>query len=122
MNKNTIKQELEKYIKENLNRFDEYEAESEEIHFSLFNEDYYIIGYYQAEQWLKKHNVSVFEGIEFVQNYERDNFGDDAVRTYDNAETLVNMIVYIIGEELIYQDEYHIKYWEELQEELRQTQ
>tara|TARA_R100001443_G_C3223019_1_gene146456 strand:+ start:81 stop:449 length:369 start_codon:yes stop_codon:yes gene_type:complete len=122
MNKNTIKQELEEYIEENLNRFDEYEAEAEEIHFSLFNEDYYIIGYYQAEQWLKKHNVSVFEGIEFVQDYERDNFGDDAVRNYDNAETLVNMIVYIIGEELIYQDEYHIKYWEELQEELRQTQ
>ena len=122
MNKNSIRQELEKYIEENLNRFDEYEAETEEIHFSLFNEDYYIIGYYKAEQWLKKHNVSVFEGIQFVQDYERENFGDDAVRNYDNAETLVNMIVYIIGEELIYQDEYHIKYWEELQEELRQTQ
>lgn len=122
MNKNSIKQELEEYIEENLNRFDEYETESDEIHFSLFNEDYYIIGYYQAEQWLKKHNVSVFEGIQFAQDYERENFGDDAVRNYDNAETLVNMIVYIIGEELIYQDEYHIKYWEELQEELRQTQ
>jgi Fe-S cluster assembly scaffold protein SufB len=122
MNKNTIKQELEEYIEENLNRFDEYEAEAEEIHFGLFNEDYYIIGYYQAEQWLKKHNVSVFEGIEFVQDYEREHFGDDAIRTYDNAETLVNMIVYIIGEELIYQEEYHVKYWEELQEELRQTQ
>jgi hypothetical protein len=42
-----------------------------------------------------------------VQDYERDNFGNDAVQTYDNAEKLVNMIVYIVGEELIYQEEYH---------------
>ena len=27
------------------------------------------------------------------------------MRNYDNAESLVNMIVYIIGEELLYQNE-----------------
>ena len=104
METNTIKTELRNYIKENINNYD---SNDEDLHFHLFNEDYYIIGYYKAEQWLKKHNISVFEGIEFVQDYERDNFGEDAVRTYDNAETLVNMIVYIVGEELIYQEEYH---------------
>jgi len=104
MNTNTIKTELRNYIKENINNYD---SNDEDLHFHLFNEDYYIIGYYQCEQWLKKHNISVFEGIEFVQDYERDNFGNDAVRTYDNAETLVNMIVYIVGEELIYQEEYY---------------
>jgi hypothetical protein len=104
MDTNTIKTELRQYIKENIGNYD---CHDEDLHFHLFNEDYYIIGYYQAEQWLKKHDISVFEGIEFVQNYERENFGDDAVRTYDNAETLVNMIVYIVGEELIYQEEYH---------------
>jgi hypothetical protein len=36
-----------------------------------------------------------------VQDYERDNFGDEGVRTYNNAEALVNMITYIIGEEVI---------------------
>ena len=104
MKTNTIKTELKNYIEENINNYD---CNDEDLHFHLFNENYYIIGYYKAEQWLKKHNISVFEGIEFVQNYERDNFSDDAVRTYDNAETLVNMIVYIVGEELIYQEEYH---------------
>tara|TARA_R110001606_G_C14878176_1_gene590868 strand:+ start:45 stop:371 length:327 start_codon:yes stop_codon:yes gene_type:complete len=104
MNTNTIKTELKNYIEENINNYD---CNDEDLHFHLFNEDYYIIGYYKAEQWLKGHNISVFEGIEFVQDYERDNFGDDAVRTYDNAETLVNMIVYIVGEELIYQEEYY---------------
>ena len=104
MNKNSIKTELKQYIEDNIKDID---CQDEDLHHELFNVDYYIIGYYQAEQWLKEHDVSVFEGIEFVQDYERENFGDDAVRTYDNAETLVNMIVYIIGEELIYQEEYH---------------
>ena len=108
MNIEDIKTELREYIKDNINDFDINDKEfSEDLHFYLFNQDYYIIGYYRAEQWLKKHNISVFEGIQFVQDYERENFGDDAVRTYDNAEKLVNMIVYIIGEELIYQEEYH---------------
>lgn len=112
MDTNTIKTELKQYIQDNILLTDEQKDNIcdqylEDLHFRLFNEDYYIIGYYQGEQWLKKHNISIFEGIRFVQDYERENFGDDAVRNYDNAETLVNMIVYIIGEELIYQEEYH---------------
>jgi len=102
MKTNTIKTELKNYIEENINN---YASNDEDLHFHLFNEGYYIIGYYNAEQWLKEHNISVFEGIEFVQEYERENFG--TVKTYDNAESLVNMIVYIVGGELIYQEEYH---------------
>ena len=104
MDKNSIKTELREYIKNNI---DVFYCDEQDLHFKLFNEDYYIIGYYEADKWLKGHDVSVFEGIRFVQDYERENFGEDAVRTYDNAETLVNMIVYIIGEELIYEEEYH---------------
>jgi hypothetical protein len=104
MNTYTIKEELKTYIEDNINDID---CHDEDIHQELFNVNYYIIGYYQAEQWLKMHNISVFEGIQFVQDYEREHFGNDAIQTYDNAEKLVNMIVYIIGEELIYQEEYH---------------
>lgn len=104
MNKNSIKTELKQYIQDTIKDID---CHDEDLHHELFNTDYYIIGYYQAEQWLKEHDISIFEAIEFVQDYERENFGDDAVRTYDNAEKLVNMIVYIIGEELIYHEEYH---------------
>jgi len=109
MNTDTIKTELKEYIKESIQDFTKHDFYPDDLHHYIFNEDYYIIGYYKAEQWLKKHNISIFEGISFVQDYERDNFGNDAVRNYDNAETLVNMIVYIIGEELIYQNEYHTK-------------
>jgi hypothetical protein len=96
---NTIKKELRDYILSEINQYDFLEPI--DLHHELFNTDYYIIGYYQAEQWLKKHNVNIFTGIEFVQDYQRNNFGPDAIRTYDNAEELVNMITYIIGEELI---------------------
>jgi len=102
MNKENIKTELREYIKDNINDFD---INDEDLHFHLFNHDYYIIGYYKAEQWLKEHNISVFEGIEFVQEYEKDNFGETQI--YTDAEKLVNMIAYIIGEELIYDEEYH---------------
>lgn len=110
MNTNTIKTELKEYIKQSIQDYTIYDFEHDDLHHYIFNEDYYIIGYYKAEQWLKKHNISIFEGISFVQDYERENFGNDTVRNYDNAETLVNMIVYIIGEELIQQDEYHTKF------------
>jgi hypothetical protein len=103
MNLDTIKTELQKhlndFIAENNNR--KWARDISDLHHEAFNQDYYIIGYYQAEQWLKKHDISVFEGITFVQVYERDNFGDEVVRTYNNAEALVNMITYIIGEEVI---------------------
>ena len=113
MNIYTIKEELKKHIEDNINDFlrnDIYRSDKQDLLYYLFNEDYYIIGYYKAEQWLKEHNISVFQGIQFVQDYERKNFGEDAIQTYDNAEKLVNMITYIIGEELIYQEEYHKKY------------
>lgn len=71
----------------------------EELHFHAFNEDYYIVGYYEAEQWLKKHDVSAFEAIQEVIDYEQSNFGE--VNTDIDSEAVVNMYVYIKGEELL---------------------
>ena len=70
-------------------------------HFHAFNEDYYIIGYYESEKWLEKHGVSAFEAIETIREYEQFNFGE--VNTdFSNAEYVVNMYVYIQGEEVLY--------------------
>ena len=108
---NDIFNELKEYAIDTINDMKNVATPSEineinqmemcDLHQEIFNTDYYIIGYYKCEQWLKNHDVSVFDGIKFCQDYERDNFGDDAVRSYDNAEMLVNMIVYIIGEEVL---------------------
>lgn len=73
----------------------------DEWHHILFNQDYYIAGYYECEQWLKTHNISVFEAIGYCQEYEQDNFGEQ-YKKYDNAETTVNMLVYALGSEWLF--------------------
>lgn len=69
-----------------------------DLHNEVFNTDYYIIGTYQAKEALKEYDV--FEALELVQNYEMDNFGE--VNTeLSNPEKLINMLYYIIGDEVI---------------------
>jgi hypothetical protein len=93
--KNSIREELTEHLNETIENIDS----NDEIHFHAFNEDYYIIGYYQAEQWLKKHGLEVFEAIGICQEFEKEHFGE-LQTTYDNAETLVNHLVYWYGLEL----------------------
>jgi hypothetical protein len=75
-------------------------CEPSEIHHQIFNVDYYIIGYYEANQWLKEHEIDVFEGIQFCQEKEEENFGE-VYGKFDNSEILVNHIVYWVGYDLI---------------------
>jgi hypothetical protein len=70
-----------------------------EIHNEVFNTDYFIIGRYEAEQWLIN-NGGIFNAIEIIKDYENDNFGE--VNTdFSEPEKVCNMYVYILGEELI---------------------
>lgn len=73
----------------------------EDWHHHAFNESEYLVYYARCDKWLLEHDIDVFEGIRICQDYERDNFGEDAVRRYTDSEKLVNMLVYIYGEELI---------------------
>jgi hypothetical protein len=66
-------------------------------HYHLFNEDYYIIGYYESEQWLKEHGVSPFEAIGTIQDYDIIEVG------FGSSEAVVNAYVYILGEEWMYE-------------------
>jgi len=71
-----------------------------ELHSKLFNEDYFIIGYYQANCFIKDNFDSAFDIINVVKEYEEGNFGE--FNTDINSESIVNMFAYIVGEELIY--------------------
>ena len=97
---NSIKVELESHVEALINDGVLTDDNKDDWHFHAFNEDYYIIGYYNAEQWLKEHNVSAFEAIETIRDYEMSNFGE-VNTSFDNAESVVNMYVYILGEEII---------------------
>jgi hypothetical protein len=71
--------------------------EPSEIHHEAFNQDYYIIGTYQATQWL---GDRAFECIEIIKDYEQDNFGE--VHTdLSSPEAVVNMYTYIVGEQVV---------------------
>ena len=69
-----------------------------DLHNEVFNTDYYIIGTYQAKEALKEYDV--FEAIDLVQNYEKDNFGE-VYTDLSNAEKLINMVYYVIGDDVI---------------------
>ena len=71
----------------------------EDLHHIVFNEDYFIIGYYQANQWIEENFNSTFEAIDIVREYEVDNFGE--MTTDINSEKIANMLSYICGEIVI---------------------
>ncbi len=83
-----IKDQDEEWIEENL----------DDLHYHAFNTDYYIIGTYQAKEWLGN---KVFDVIEHIKEYEQDNFGEVTTDLSD-PEKVVNMYAYIIGEGIVW--------------------
>lgn len=69
-----------------------------DLHHEVFNTDYYVIGTSAAKKILTE--LDVFECIELVQNYEKDNFGEVCTEL-SNPEKLLNMVYYIVGDEVI---------------------
>ena len=71
-----------------------------DLHNEVFNTDYYIIGTHRAKEALREYDV--FEAIEKVQTYEKNNYGEIYTDLSD-PEKLINMLYYIIGEEVLYE-------------------
>lgn len=90
--------ELVQYAIDGMERIQDGQYASD-LHHELFNMDYFIVGYYQAEQWLIK-NPGIFAAIEEIREYEQSNFGE--VNTdFSSSEKVVNMYAYIKGEEIL---------------------
>jgi len=94
-----LKQDVKNYIIDQLNDDVGLDQHISDLHHYLLNEDYFIIGYYKAEQWLKKD--SIFNAIEIIKNYENDNFGQVST-DLSSSESVANMLAYILGEEILY--------------------
>ena len=72
-----------------------YEGYLSELHFHVFNEDYYKI--FESDAIAALGN-EVFNAISYIFTYEKDNFGE--VNTdFTNPCAVANMLWYIIGEE-----------------------
>tara|TARA_R110002020_G_scaffold55675_1_gene154270 strand:+ start:92 stop:466 length:375 start_codon:yes stop_codon:yes gene_type:complete len=99
--------EIKKYLNDRIKELKEYSKDEYntlvkdgELHNEIFNTDYYIIGTYEAKQWL---GDQAFDIIGIIKEYEEDNFGE-VTTELDNPERVVNMYVYIVGEDLINED------------------
>ena len=93
------RKELVNKLIEAINESDFVGIEISELHQMTFNEDYYIIGYSEAEKWLIE-NYGIFAAIEKIQEYEERNFGE-LNTNIKNSESVCNMLTYILGEEII---------------------
>ena len=100
----TQKQDVKDYIIQQLNDDVGLDQHISDLHHYLLNEDYFIIGYYQAEQWLKKDNGSVFEAIETIREYEKTNFGQVST-DLSSSENVANMLAYILGEQILFNND-----------------
>ena len=91
--KQSIREELLSHIEDCKNDFEKV------THFNMFVEDYYLIGYHNCNEWIRKHNIDVFEAINICNDFEIYNYGE-VVNNFDNSEKLVNVLVYWCGLEL----------------------
>jgi hypothetical protein len=79
-----------------------------DLHNELCNTDYFIIGTYQAKEFLGGH---VFDAIEMVKDYEQSNFGE-VTTDLSEPERVVNMLAYIIGEHVLAESEHLQNKWD----------
>ena len=71
-----------------------------DLHHEVFNTSYYIVGTHKAKEALFDYDV--FKAIEKVQTYEKENF-DELYTDLSDPEKLINMLFYIIGEEVLWE-------------------
>ena len=94
-----IKNELLDYV-ENNDLILADALQDDDLHFNVYNSDYFIIGYYNAEQWLIKDDRNyTFEVLGYVQEQSEEMFG--TIEKITDAERLVNLYAYWLGYEVI---------------------
>lgn len=98
-----IKDEIRDYLEESKSEYREG-ITFEEIAHERFNNDYYIIGYYECNQWLENHDIGQFEALQWLIDYEKENFGEHFFKIEDiNSETVVNRICCHLALEIAYE-------------------
>lgn len=110
MNQST-RQELLNVIIDKLKDLQGSDIYACDLHHEIFNTDYFIIGRYEAEQWLIN-NGGIFNAIETIKEFEQSNFGQVST-DLSEPEKVCNMYVYILGEEILGESELLREYWDD---------
>lgn len=85
-------------------------VDATDLHYHLYNEDYYIVGTWEAKQELEQYGA--FDAIGKIKEYETDNFGEVNTDLSD-PEKVVNMLAYIIGEEALGECDHLQQVWDD---------
>ena len=101
----SIKEELLNYANDEIENWAEHQQledfDNADVLHNLFNNDYYITGYYQCAEWLKMHNVRELEAMRYIIEMEELNLGESNFTTNDmNEERIVNLLVYYLSWEI----------------------
>ena len=102
------KQKVREYV---LDRLDDCIGEDQyagDLHHYLVNEDYFIVGTWQAEQFLGN---AVWDAIRMIQEYEEENFGE-CTTDLSSPEKVANMFAYVVGEEILGESEHLRDKWD----------
>jgi hypothetical protein len=117
--KESIKKELTQHVLDLINDGVINDGNIDDAHFHAFNEDYYIIGYYNAKKWLDRHGLCAFDAIAEVIEGERNLFGEVNLTHEDmNADRIVNLLVFYYGHDVIPYSETVQYLKEQLEEEI----
>jgi hypothetical protein len=106
-----MKEQIQKVREYILERLDEGVGEDQhacDLHNYLLNEDYFIVGTWQAEQFLGN---AVWDAIRMIQEYEKENFGE-CTTDLSSPEKVANMFAYIVGEEILGESEHLRDKWD----------
>ena len=98
---NQLKQDVASYMISGLEDETGLNMDVSDLHHYLLNQDYFIIGTYEAKKWL---GSEVFDVIETIREYEQSNFGEVST-DFSNPEKVANMYAYILGEEILSESE-----------------
>jgi hypothetical protein len=102
MNQSILTELKQHLISTVIDCYNDDDTDFSELHNKAFNEDYYIIGYYQATQWLHYHIVDAFDAIAYVMQQEKNIFGENSISFDDiNSESIVNLLVYFAGNDVM---------------------
>ena len=90
-------EEIKETLLDNLDVYEDIDSHTfEDVFNDLFNSDYYIIGYREAEDALKEYGI--FKALEEVQEFDVKNFGEWDT-DYTDPEKVANMLEYIHASE-----------------------
>lgn len=90
-------EEIKETLLDNLDAYEDIDSYTfEDVFNDLFNSDYYIIGYREAEDALKEYGI--FKALEEVQEFDVENFGEWDT-DYTDPEKVANMLEYIHASE-----------------------